>query len=318
MKINRLIEITIILLNRKTITAAELANRFDVSTRTIYRDIDVLSSSGVPIFCSPGANGGISILDHYTLNRTTFTQKEYDHIAFALQSLMASKYPETEMILDKLGSLFQVPSTDWISIDFTSWGNNPNEYNRFETIKQSILDGTIIEIEYVNANNIRSTRRIAPLRLMFKSLSWYLWGFCYKRNEFRTFRISRIRNVIMTQEHFVRKDLVSLTEHHEKECSTIPLVTLSLQFTKDVLSRILDDYDDASIREGEDDTYLVDVTYPEDEWLYGYLLSFGPYVKILSPDHMKETIIKRSLAVVAQYNESMNHRLENPPYDEQL
>lgn len=107
MKINRLIEITIILLNRRTITASELARRFNVSTRTIYRDIDVLSGSGVPLFCTQGLNGGISLLDNYTLNRTFLSEKESERIIFALQSLMAAKYPEVELILDKLGGIVQ-------------------------------------------------------------------------------------------------------------------------------------------------------------------------------------------------------------------
>lgn len=302
MKINRLIEITIILLNRRTITASELSKRFNVSTRTIYRDIDVLSGSGVPVFCTQGLNGGISILDNYTINRASLSEKESEQIIFALQSLMATKYPEIELILDKLGALFNSSSKDWISIDFTRWGSSPNEFNRFNLIKDAILKQNVIEFTYINADNIKSNRKIAPLRLMFKSQSWYLWGFCYNRKDYRTFRITRIRSVETTETHFERNDFAVLIQNtDEKEVYAKSNINLSLQFTKQALSRLYDDFEDKYINACEDGTYLVNVTLPEDEWVYGYILSFGSYVKVLSPPHIQDIIIKKSLAAISQY-----------------
>lgn len=119
MKLNRLLEITTILLNKKATTAKELAERFSVSTRTIYRDIDVLSASGVPVYATQGINGGISILEDYTINRTALSNSEKDNILFALQTLQSTKYPEIDAVLEKLGSIFKYTATDWISIDFS-------------------------------------------------------------------------------------------------------------------------------------------------------------------------------------------------------
>jgi len=104
MRFNRLLEIRTILLNKRTVTASELAERFSVSTRTIYRDIDVLSASGVPVYATQGTNGGISILEDYTVNRTALSNSERDSILFALQTLKSTKYPEIDLVLEKLGS----------------------------------------------------------------------------------------------------------------------------------------------------------------------------------------------------------------------
>jgi len=303
MKINRLLEITTILLNHRTVTAAELAERFGVSTRTIYRDIDVLSSSGVPVFSTQGANGGISILEDYTLNRTAISEQESRHIIFALQSLRATKYPEVDAILEKLGALFHSSDADWISIDFLPWGAPPNEYNKFDIIKNAVIHSKIIEFDYINANNTRSHRRLAPVRLVFKSQAWYLWGFCYKRMDFRMFRISRMKSLSAVEEYFERKNLVALTDNpEEKDVPEQKTVHLVLKFDASILYRLYDDFADHILTRCDDGMYKVEINFPEDEWVYGYILSFGTYVQVVDPPHIRDIVRERCLAVAAHYD----------------
>lgn len=301
-KINRLIEIATILLNRKMITAAELAERFGVSTRTIYRDIDVLSGSGVPVFCTQGREGGISILEDYTLNRTALSETESDNIIFALQSLKATKYPQIDAILDKLGALFKSSQNDWISIDFTPWGANPNEFNKFNMIKNAIMCSKVIELDYINANNCKSHRKAAPLRLIFKSQAWYLWSFCFERQDFRIFRISRIKNTVISDETFERGSLVArFREQDEKPVEDHPLTHLVLQFSETALYRLYDDYDEDMLRKNKDGSYTLEIDFPEDDWAYGYILSFGPNVKVIEPKHIRNIIKEKSKIVVGYY-----------------
>jgi len=119
LKINRLLEITILLLNCKTVTAKELAGRFGVSTRTIYRDIDVLSLAGVPVYTNKGNGGGISLLEEFTLNKTMLNENESEGLLLALKTMSMTRYPETQSILDKIGSIFKNNNADdWIDIDF--------------------------------------------------------------------------------------------------------------------------------------------------------------------------------------------------------
>lgn len=303
MKINRLIEITTILLNKKTVTASDLAARFNVSTRTIYRDIDVLSSAGVPVYSTQGINGGISIMDDYTLNRSAISKSESENIIFALQTLQATKYPELETILEKLGAIFKNSATDWVSIDFSPWGSNPNDLNKFDIIKYSILKKKIVSLDYINARNIKTNREIAPLRLIFKSQAWYLFGYCYKRSDYRTFRISRIRNVVVTEKDYERSRLIRLTTNgNENKKEKYKFTHLVLEFTENALHRLYDDYDDEMIIKNSDGTYTVEFDFPEDDWVYGYILGFGENVKVISPPHIQEIIKDKCNKILSHYN----------------
>jgi len=301
MKLNRLLEITTILLNKKNVTASELAKRFGVSTRTIYRDIDVLSVSGVPVYATQGANGGISLLEEYTVNRTALSNNEKESILFALQTLQSTKYPEIDIVLEKLGSIFKNSATDWIFVDFSPWGANPNANNKFTDIKTAILQSRVIKIDYINSNNQRSCRIIEPIRLIFKSQAWYLWGFCREKQDYRIFRISRIKSVEIGGEVFDRNKAHDVTEHSADPEKENPYTHVVLQFAGEVLYRLYDDFDDGWIRDNGDGIYTLEIDFPEDEWLYGYILSFGCFVKVIEPEHIRKIIKERSERVVEFY-----------------
>lgn len=306
MKLSRIIEIITVLLNKKTVTAAELAERFGVSVRTIYRDIDMLSSSGVPVYTSQGVNGGISIMEDYTISRTMLSDHDKDSILFALQSLQSTKYPELDIVLEKLGGLFRNNASEWISVDFSPWGSNPNAYNKFVDIKAAILQCRVIEIDYINAQNKRSTRRIEPLRLNFKYQAWYLWGWCREREDYRSFRISRIKQVTITDEKFERlcERIPKQTASGDNSGGWNNMVHCVLQFTENALYRLYDDYDDDMIHKNGDGTYMVELDFPEDDWVYGYILSFGTYVKVLAPEHLRQ-IIKEKSAMIAEFYDNI-------------
>ncbi len=302
MKINRLLEITILLINKGTVTAKALADRFGVSTRTIYRDVDVLSCAGVPVFTSKGNGGGISLLEDYSLNKTLISEHESESLLLALKTLQVTKYPEVDTVLDKIGAVFKnKDSADWVYIDFSPWGSGPNEYNKFIDIKKAILERRVISFVYVNAEGGRSQRSIEPMRLIFKGQAWYLWGYCKVRKAFRTFRISRMKNVSITYEVFVRKK----PDETKAEADEKPekLVNLKLKFYPQALYRLYDDFDDELIIKNDDGTYHVSITFPEDEWVYGYLLSYGCYVEVLDPPHIKEIITGRMKMALYFYGE---------------
>jgi predicted DNA-binding transcriptional regulator YafY len=302
LKINRLLEITILLLNRGTTTAKELAERFGVSTRTIYRDIEVLSSSGVPVYATQGVNGGISMLENYTINKTMLSDKESESILFALKAMQATNYPEMDRILDKLGMIFKNNSTDWIHIDFTPWGSSPNQYDKMTNIKDAILSSKIVEFDYLSASNIKSHRQLEPLRLIFKGQAWYLYGWSELRQDYRMFRLSRIKGVYVLDITFDRnKPRIPIKRQCKETQDFRPMVSLELKFTSKALSRLYDDYDDEIIIHNQDGTYTLKIDFPEDEWVYGYILSFGEYVEVINPPHIKQIIKDRSLKIHQKY-----------------
>lgn len=306
MKINRLFEITTILLNQGTITAQELADRLDVSTRTIYRDVDVLSSAGVPVYMSKGNGGGISLLENYAINRTLISKQESESLLLAVKTLQATQYPELDMMLEKMGAVFKnAANLDWVEVDFSPWGSMPNEKNKFNDIKRAMLQRNVIHFEYVNADGYKSSRWAEPEKLIFKGNAWYLVAFCRQHQQYRTFRISRLKNMEVTNETFAAKRLAG-AETTEMGNFAQPVVPLKLRFQAKVLNRLYDDFDDTFIVKNADGTFTVEVSLPEDEWIYSYLLSFGGFVEVLEPAHVRKTIVDRLSQALQFYEKSLS------------
>ena len=302
MKINRLLEITIILLNKGTVTAKELAERFSVSTRTIYRDIDVLSSAGVPVFTNKGNGGGISLLEEYSINKTLITEQESQSLLLALQTMQVTKYPEIENVLDKIGAVFKKSeSTDWVQVDLSPWGSSPNENDKFTEIKKAILDRRIIRFDYVNTLGNKSKRCIEPMKLIFKGQAWYLYGFCRTKIDYRVFRISRIKNAIITKDTFQWRKPEEKEKRAVDESYRRP-VQLKLKFYPEALYRLYDDFDEEYIIRNEDGTSTLTVTFPEDEWVYSFIMSFGCYVEVVEPTHIRLIIADRMKKALEFYN----------------
>ena len=299
MKINRLIEIITILLNRQTITAKELANRFGVSKRTIYRDIDALSSAGVPIYTDKGKGGGISILEDYTLNKTLLSKSESEGLILALKAMGATDYPEVDTLLEKISSIFKSNiAHDWIEVDFESWSSKVNEDNKFSKIRDAIINNFIINFDYINGNGMKSNRNTEPVKLMFNSYTWYLIAYCHNRQEYRMFRLSRIKNVRLTDKHFTKRMITEQDKHIVRS----PLVELKLRCDEKVLNRLYDTFDEQFISENSDGSFDLTVQIPDEEWIYGFVLSFGSYAEVLEPKHIREEIRNRAKEVFEKHS----------------
>jgi predicted DNA-binding transcriptional regulator YafY len=290
-------------MNRGSVTARELAERFGVSTRTIYRDIDVLSTSGVPVYTNKGNNGGITLMENYTFSRAVVTENERDSILLALKTLQATKYPEIDTILEKIGSIFKnAAGADWVHVEFSPWGSGPDENEKFVDIKRAILECRVVEYDYVNIDGVRSHRSLEPMLLEFKSRAWYIWGYCRKRQELRTFRISRIKNLRITGETFRRRTVEEL-QPDDASINEIQIVNLRLRFQPEVLHRLYDAYDDGMILRNPDGTFEIEVRYPLDDWVYGHIMSFGSSVEVLEPDFIRDGIRERMRKALEFYND---------------
>jgi predicted DNA-binding transcriptional regulator YafY len=300
MQINRLFEIIYILLNKKMTTAKELAERFEVSVRTIYRDIDTLSAAGIPIYASQGKGGGISLLDDYILNKSILSENEQNEILFALQSLTATQNPETDKVLSKLSSLFHKDTVNWIEVDFSPWGSNKNQTWQFTILKNAILSQRIIEFDYLNSSGQKSTRRVEPLKLIFKVRAWYLQGFCLSRNAYRTFKISRMSNIQMMPEIFAERSPAEMPEDG-KEQQSQKWIPIQLKISPHGAYRIYDEFDEKAITKNPDGSFRVETVLPESEWLFSYLLSFGADVEVLAPENIRIVIQNRLEAILGQY-----------------
>ncbi len=281
---NRLFEIVYILMQKRKTTAKELADKFEVSTRTIYRDIETLSTANIPIYASKGKDGGIGLLDEYVLNKTILSEEEQNQILFALQGMKKVKGQDEKDILEKLSILFNKKINDWIKIDFSSWGNDKEE--RFDIIKSAILNKQLIQFTYYNSNGEESKRIVEPLQIWFKDKSWYLISYCKLKEGYRIFKIARIKEIKILQEHFERE----LPKEEEKEKHNFKIIELELEIDNAMTYRVYDEFENEEITKKEDGNFIIKVKYPENGWVYGYILSFGEYAKVLNPGYAKNII----------------------------
>ena len=197
---SRLFKILYYLLDKGHATAPELAEKFEVSIRTIYRDVDAISSAGIPIYVTTGRNGGIQFLDNYVLNKSFFSDSEKLEILSGLQSLSAVQDPEVDAVLNKLSAIFQIGLTEWIDVDFSRWGSVAEKENRlFRQLKQSILENREITFDYHTSSGNSGKRNVYPYKLVYKDRAWYLYAFCLSRNKDRLFRLSRIKKKCKTK-----------------------------------------------------------------------------------------------------------------------
>ncbi|WP_315167879.1 YafY family protein [Metaclostridioides mangenotii] len=301
MQISRLFQIVYILLDRKTITAKELADRFEVSVRTIYRDINTLGTAGIPIYTSQGRGGGISILDDYVLNKSLLSDDEQKEILIGLQSLKATNYPDIKTLDKKLGALFSKNKQSWIEVDFSHWGGGNEEKDKFQILKNSVLNKNTVEFSYSNANGDQTIRQIEPLKLIFKNKYWYVCGFCLLKNQFRIFKISRISNLNSTKIFFDR-DLPDDLDLIKEKSVGYKASNIVLKFSNHISYRVYDEFNINNIEKDADGNLIVSLSYPEDEWLYGYILSFGFYVEVIEPQGLRGIISDKISKMSNIYN----------------
>ena len=287
---NRLFEIVYILLQKKKITARELAEKFEVSTRTIYRDVETLSRADVPIYATQGKNGGVALLDRFVLNKTILSEEEQNQILFALQSMKNVSGQDEKGVLEKLSTLFNKAVSDWIKIDFSGWKKDSSQKARFDMIKKAILNKSRIEFVYYNSNGEKSKRIAEPLQIWFKDKSWYLMSYCKLKEDYRIFKISRMKEIKMLREHFERE----LPKVQKDKTRDFKIISLKLEISKDMAYRVYDEFENEEIIKNKNGDFVVKVEYSENEWVWSYVLSFGEYAKVLSPKKAKE-IIKEKL-----------------------
>ena len=282
MKDNRLFRILYYILEKEKVTANELADKFEVSVRTIYRDIDSISSVGVPIFTTQGKGGGIKIDNEYILNKSLFDANEKEQIIAALQGLEKTNKVYKSELITKLSALFKIKNSNWIEIDFTSWGSNNTYQDLFNALKTAIINKNIISFSYNSSKGEKINRKVKPIRLLFKEQDWYLYAFCLLRNDFRYFKLSRI------------KDLEVLAINYEDNFENIVLkreikyentVNIKLKFNKSVAFRVYDEF--KAIVEDKKGNLYVEMKIPNNYKLYNYIFSFGANVEILEPKEIR-------------------------------
>ena len=301
MQIDRLIQIVFLLLRHENITAKQLAEELCVSTRTIYRDINILSVAGIPITSQKGFGGGLSLLQGFSLDKSYFTQEEQNNIVQALQILKSSNYPDADKSLNKVAGLFSHNlQSEWLEIDFSYWGSPEKERNNITALERAIINKYVITFTYFNAELTVTPQTVEPLKLVFKSHSWYLVAYSENKKDIRTFKMSRIRELQITNQLFDRelpKDF-SITPVYKEEYNTPVFI---LHFSEKIAYKVYDEFQEKYIKKLDDGTLEVTFRYQLSDWTFLYLLSFGEYVEIIEPVEARNILKEKAKKIFSMY-----------------
>ena len=284
MQESRLFKIIYYLMENGKSTAPELAEKLEVSIRTIYRDIDIISSVGVPIYVTTGRNGGIQIDDSFVLDRLILSDKEKEDIITALKSVSIVDDRNSDT-LSKLSAIFNTKNEDWLEVDFSRWGNKAQDNTMFQKLKEAIISRKMLCIVYANTRGEVIERVICPLKMVYKAKNWYIKSFCMNKSDFRIFKLTRI-----IQARDMEKNFSPMEFPQEKKETKVNYGNVILRFPQRMAYRIYDEFEVDEIHQDDNGDFIICAPMPIDEWLIGYLLSFGSKVCIIEPKYLKKIV----------------------------
>lgn len=308
MKIDRQIGILSVLLQKETVTAPYLAEKFEVSRRTVNRDIEDLCKAGIPIVTKQGVNGGISIIEDYKLDKTVFTQGEMQDILAGLRSLDSvngtNRYGQLMEKLSVGSSDFMVGNQS-VLIDLSSW-HKGSLAPKIELIRTSVDKCRELEFIYYSPRG-ESVRCIEPYYLIFRWASWYVWGWCPKRGDFRLFKLNRMDQVKMLEQEFSKRQ-VSMPDLSDARVFPGGIKVKAL-FEPDCKWRLVEEFGTESFRVQQDGKLLFQTDYTNKDNLITWLLTFREKVELLEPEEIREEI-RASIACMAKRYEGESESLE--------
>jgi len=300
MKIDRLISIIMVLLDKKRISAPALAKMFEVSVRTIYRDIDSLNRAGIPVTAWPGVSGGIGIMENFKLDRKLMTPSDLAMLLSGLSSI-SSAFPAHQIAktLAKVKGLLpenemkQIElEAERISVDLSTWAGGKAAAPALEKIKSAMRESRLVEFTYYGKEGRKSRRRVEPYRLVLKESSWYLQGWCTARRDFRVFRLSRMAGIEVTPSAFNMREFRPMAMDGSDFIGG-RIITITLLVDLSLRERIAERCPEGNIHPQGKNRMLVDFPFAEDEMGYELLLSFGDRCECLAPEHVRRALAER-------------------------
>lgn len=296
---SRLFEIIYYLLNTQQTNAKQLAEHFEVSVRTIYRDLDKLLVAGIPVVTQQGVGGGIYIDEDFVFDKSLLQQQEQDDILAALQSLSSLQVNEYNELLSRMQKIFQKEGQNWIEIDFSSWNQNEDMNSKFEFLRNSILNKKTVYFDYINAKGHKSRKLVYPIKIIFKSLAWYLQAFDFKSGSYKVYKLSRMGQVKESQKkvdiNCISEDIPVLN-YQESSYK----VDVKLRFKKYLGSFVYDEFAHDTIEE-TDNYYIVKAQISYGRWFVSFILSLGSGVEVMEPVSIRQEVINELNNNLKQY-----------------
>ncbi len=287
MKIDRLIGILSILLQKEKVTSAELAEKFEVSRRTILRDIESINMAGIPIVSEQGQGGGISIMDGYRIDRTLLSSDDMQAILSGLQSLdSASGTNRYRQLMEKLSAddTACVNADNHIIIDLSSW-DRAAVADKIDLIKKAMEQRRVISFRYFSPNG-EGRRRIEPYHLIFQWSAWYVWGYCTQRRDYRMFKLTRITDLDITDEICENRAVPEYIP--DKLRHTRGKIKAAVKFDASVKWRLIDEFGADLLRYDDSGDVVMDFTWSDKHSFFNYILTFGRDAQIIAPPEYRQ------------------------------
>ena len=311
MKIDRLVSIIMILLEKERISAQELAKMFEVSTRTIYRDIEAISMAGIPVLATSGSGGGIEIMKDYKVDKKIFSTDDLSALLMGLSNISGMvRGSEVANALAKVKSF--IPSekaksielkASQIYIDLTPWEGNVSVKNALEIIKKALQENRLLTFTYIDGHGSKTSRTVEPYQLVFKSRAWYVQTFCRLKNDYRLFRLSRMTDLKILEENFSPREYQKPFLDFEETARSLQ-TDIKIRIHKSVLDRILDFCPYERLSQDGEDYYLADYPFFDSDYYYDMLLSLGDKCEILEPAHVREKLKQKIKNLAEIYSDS--------------
>ena len=301
MKLDRLFGILTILLQKDRVTAPELAEKFEVSRRTIGRDIDAMCRAGIPVVAHQGSGGGISIAEGFKLDKSVLTADELSGIIAALKGIgSVSQQSNIERVLDKLraNSDAVVSMREPVVIDLASYDRGQLT-DKIELIKRAVLYGQIIEFDYFYEKG-ESHRHIEPYFVVFQWAAWYVFGFCLERSDFRLFKLGRLWNLRLCDERFAPREIPAEKRdfkawfEEDKEHKLVALFDPSEKY------QLIETYGLHCYEETAEGLRF-EIKFTKREYILVWLLGFGGKVKVLEPEYIVENLKTAAENILSRY-----------------
>ncbi|KNY27967.1 helix-turn-helix transcriptional regulator [Pseudobacteroides cellulosolvens] len=305
MKLERMLAIIMYLSGKEKVKAQELAEKMEVSVRTIYRDIEAISCAGIPITTFQGANGGLGIVEGYKIDKSVLSNEEILSILAGLKGLHSiNKDQKTKLLIEKLSGVTEnsdyMPAGNEIAIDLSSWNKNDRLHLRINEIKKAIRLQNIIRFTYYAYGKL-TERKVEPCVIIFKESNWYLYGYCLLRNDFRLFKLRRISQLEITDEIFVMRDYSIEKFDINGDIDGDKGPEIVLLFEKSMTYAVDDIFGIDNYEVMEDGKIKVRFNMGIGDWLYGFVLGFGGNVEVIEPLTFKENIIAMAEDVLKKY-----------------
>lgn len=295
MRVNRLLSIVLIISSKGTVTAKELAEYFEISVRTIYRDVEKISEAGVPIAGNGGKGGGFYIMENYNLNNLFMDKSQLEEVMPIINNLKEvfgknKKFNDVILKLENIYGKFDEEANNKLNINISHFNMEEELKEYLYCISKAIDESLVLEFDYINRRMEYSKRFVEPIQISFSNGDWYVIAFCRDRGEYRNFKLVRMRNINLGQA-FTQKHLkIDEIKNELKKGYNDKSIKVVLKFSSRIKEHLIEYFNKDKIKVEDDNCLIVEDYFPYEEGLLKFILGFGTDCEVMEPKYLVKEV----------------------------